>query len=188
MLIIVLHFIFFMVLLRMILFLKESLLCWCKMRECITRWFWQWRKHKRGSIAVEGLWKSFHEKRGREWSSRIQHWIKNRVKICTLFRLNKRFSLWEIIEIIFCSGAIIVLCRIALFIPILAEWKLTMGQEYTLFAVLVFLEVITVGVIAFIPVMLILYIILGHSLKKIFRNWKKQSGTRQSGQSTRQVV
>ncbi|MBB5074543.1 putative membrane protein [Bartonella callosciuri] len=63
-----------------------------------------------------------------------------------------------------------------------------MGQEYTLFAVLVFLEVITVGVIAFIPVMLILYIILGHSLKKIFRNWKKQSGTRQSGQSTRQVV
>ncbi|WP_345119201.1 hypothetical protein [Bartonella pachyuromydis] len=68
-------------------------------------------------------------------------------------------------KIIFCICITIVLGKMALSIPNLAKWQLTVWEDYTLFSVFIGLEVLMVCVLALIPVILILYAILGYFLK-----------------------
>ncbi|WP_273760624.1 hypothetical protein [Bartonella sp. ML70XJBT.G] len=82
------------------------------------------------------------------------------------FPFEEVFLSWRDYKIIFCICVIFVLCKEILFIPILLEWEFIEWEDYSLFSVFVWLEVITVCVFAFIPVILILYVILGHLLKQ----------------------
>ncbi|WP_244426863.1 hypothetical protein [Bartonella senegalensis] len=78
-------------------------------------------------------------------------------------------------KVIFGLSVIIVLCRVALFIPIFLEWKLTEWQKDTLDTVFALQGVVMVYVFLSIPIIFGLRIIVGYLLKKISQNWKKQS-------------
>ncbi|WP_273757326.1 hypothetical protein [Bartonella sp. MM73XJBT] len=95
------------------------------------------------------------------------------------FSFEEAFLSWRDYKIIFCICILIVLGKMALFIPTLAKWELTVWEDYSLFSVFVWLEVITVCVFAFIPVILILHVILGHLLKQNIQ--KLQELTKQQG-------
>ncbi|MET3589875.1 hypothetical protein ABID23_000963 [Bartonella silvatica] len=97
------------------------------------------------------------------------------------FSLKHVFFSFRDLRIIFYISVIIVVGRAVLFIPIMARWLLTVWEDYTLFAVFVVLEVITAGVVVLIPVILVLYILLGYLLKKYLE-------IRSGNQKTRKII
>ncbi|WP_273760623.1 hypothetical protein [Bartonella sp. ML70XJBT.G] len=97
------------------------------------------------------------------------------------FSFEEAFLSWRDYKIIFCLCILIILGKMVLSIPTLLEWKLTVWEDYTLFSVFIWLEVITVCVFAFIPVILILHVILGHLLKQNIQ--KLEELTKQQGSS-----
>ncbi|WP_409361094.1 hypothetical protein ACRPOS_007285 [Bartonella heixiaziensis] len=103
-------------------------------------------------------------------------------KLRYLFFGQELFSFRECIVIYFLS-LIVELCNRILFLPRLAEWKLSVWQDTTFSSIFVLWEVITVCVVAFIPVMLILYIILWCLLRK--NTWKLKEINQQRGEITR---
>ncbi|EJF78608.1 hypothetical protein MCO_00593 [Bartonella sp. DB5-6] len=69
-------------------------------------------------------------------------------------------------RIIFYISVIIVLFRIAFFIPVFLGWQLAKWQNTALGTVYVLEEIIALCVLVFIPVMLVLRILLGYLLEK----------------------
>lgn len=81
--------------------------------------------------------------------------------------------------IVICSLSLILeLCCRMLSIPSLEQWELTVKQDTTLFSIFVIWEVMTVCVLALIPVLLIACIILWCLLGKNFRKLKKANQQR----------
>ncbi|WP_208441526.1 hypothetical protein [Bartonella raoultii] len=82
------------------------------------------------------------------------------------FPVEEVFLSWRDCKIIFCICVIFVVAKEILFIPILLEWEFIEWEESTVFSVFVFWEVVTVCIFAFMPIVLILYVIMGQLLKK----------------------
>ncbi|WP_345097166.1 hypothetical protein [Bartonella acomydis] len=97
---------------------------------------------------------------------------ENKGEMAHLIKESRAFSLEQAFlskkdQIVICLLALLItLGRQVLYIPIWAEWKLTVEQDTTLFSVFVLLEVIAVCVIAFIPVLLVLSFFFMWQLKK----------------------
>ncbi|UTO28183.1 hypothetical protein [Bartonella harrusi] len=69
-------------------------------------------------------------------------------------------------KVIFCIAVVIIVLRVALFVPILLGWKLTEWQATTLAFIILIVAFIAVCILLLIPVTLVLRIILGSVLKK----------------------
>ncbi|WP_406604093.1 hypothetical protein [Bartonella gliris] len=67
---------------------------------------------------------------------------------------------------IFCLSVTLVVLKCIFLAPILAEWKLTELEAGIVATFLLVLEMISLGLFLFIPVMLMLRILFGHLLKK----------------------
>ncbi|EJF97799.1 hypothetical protein LBE40_00150 [Bartonella taylorii] len=82
------------------------------------------------------------------------------------FSFEEAFLTAKNYRVLFYISVIIVLFRIAIFVPFFLSWEPTEWQKTILSGVYILQEVIGLCILAFIPVMLVLRIILGYLLEK----------------------